>query len=115
MFQERTPDYQHFSQWGKDVPSYQELIDIRDRMLARHPKTIFIACHLGNQGNDLATLEQGTRQVPEPLPGHFGARLRGGTGTAGGGQVPDQVPQPGDVRHRHGPREEHVPVLVAAV
>lgn len=64
VFQERTPDYQHFSQWGKDVPSYQELIDIRDRTLARHPKTMFIACHLGNQGNDLAVLSKEVDKYP---------------------------------------------------
>lgn len=64
VFQERTPDYQHFSQWGKDVPSYQELIDIRDRMLARNPKTTFVACHLGNQGNDLATLGKELDKYP---------------------------------------------------
>jgi len=55
-YQERTPDYQHFNLYGKDVPSYEELIAIRDRTLAKHPKTTFIACHLGNQGNDLAAL-----------------------------------------------------------
>jgi predicted TIM-barrel fold metal-dependent hydrolase len=64
VFQERTPDYQHFSQWGKDVPSYQELIDRRDRAVARHPKTLFIACHLGNQGNDLATLGKALEKYP---------------------------------------------------
>jgi uncharacterized protein len=64
VYQERTPDYQHFSQWGKDVPSYQELIDMRDRLLARHPKTMFIACHLGNQGNDLVTLSKDLDKYP---------------------------------------------------
>ncbi len=64
VFQERTPDYQHFSQWGKDVPSYQELIDARDRLLARHPKNTFIACHLGNQGNDLVTLGKELDRYP---------------------------------------------------
>jgi predicted TIM-barrel fold metal-dependent hydrolase len=54
--QERTPDFQAFNMVGKDVPSYEELIASRDRMLAKHPKTAFIACHLGNQGNDLAAL-----------------------------------------------------------
>jgi predicted TIM-barrel fold metal-dependent hydrolase len=58
VYQERTPDYQHFSQWGKDVPSYEELIAIRNRAVARHPRTTFIACHLGNQGNDLGTLSK---------------------------------------------------------
>jgi len=56
VYQERTPDYQHFNQTGKDVPPYEELITSRNNVLARHPKTTFIACHLGNQGNDLTTL-----------------------------------------------------------
>ncbi len=54
--QERTPDFQHFNQLGKDVLSYEELLATRDRMLERHPRTTFIACHLSNQGNDLAAL-----------------------------------------------------------
>ncbi|MCC6538198.1 MAG: amidohydrolase family protein, partial [Bryobacterales bacterium] len=54
--QERTPDFQHFNLYGKDVISYEELLARRDRMLARHPGTTFIACHLGNQGHDLAAL-----------------------------------------------------------
>ncbi len=56
VYQERTPDYQHFNLYGKDVPSWQQLIDMRDRMLAKHPRTRFIACHLGNQGHDLRSL-----------------------------------------------------------
>jgi predicted TIM-barrel fold metal-dependent hydrolase len=56
VYQERTPDYQHFNLYGKDVPSWEELIAMRDRTLAKHPKTRFIACHLGNQGHDLASL-----------------------------------------------------------
>jgi predicted TIM-barrel fold metal-dependent hydrolase len=56
VYQERTPDYQHFNQYGKDVPSWEELIARRNRTLAKHPKTTFIACHLGNQGHDLASL-----------------------------------------------------------
>ena len=56
VYQERTPDYQHFNLYGKGVPSWEELIAMRDRTLAKHPKTRFIACHLGNQGHDLASL-----------------------------------------------------------
>jgi predicted TIM-barrel fold metal-dependent hydrolase len=54
--QERTPDFQHFNLHGKDVPSFEELLASRDRMLARHPGTTVIACHLGNQGHDLDAL-----------------------------------------------------------
>jgi predicted TIM-barrel fold metal-dependent hydrolase len=56
VYQERTPQYQHFSLYGKDVPSHAELVASRDRMAARNPKTTFIACHLGNQGHDFAAL-----------------------------------------------------------
>jgi predicted TIM-barrel fold metal-dependent hydrolase len=54
--QERTPDFQHFNMSDKDVPSYEEVLAKRERLLARHPKTTFIFCHLGNQGNDTAAL-----------------------------------------------------------
>ena len=56
VYQERTPDYQHFNQFGKDVPSFDEQITIRNRTLERHPMTIFISPHLGAQGHDLGKL-----------------------------------------------------------
>jgi predicted TIM-barrel fold metal-dependent hydrolase len=54
--QERTPDFQHFNLYGKDVLSYEALLAARDRMLKKHRQTTFIACHLANQGNDLEAL-----------------------------------------------------------
>ncbi len=62
--QERTADFQTFNQYGKDVLSYEELLASRDRLLARHPDTIFIACHLSNQGNDLASLSKVLERFP---------------------------------------------------
>jgi predicted TIM-barrel fold metal-dependent hydrolase len=64
VYQERSPDYQHFSQFGKDVPSYEELLVKRNMTLAKHPNTVFIACHLGNQGNDLEKLSQAMDKYP---------------------------------------------------
>ncbi len=64
VYQERTPDYQHFNQFGKEVLSFDELITIRDRILQRHPETIFIACHLGNQGHDLGKLGLAMEKYP---------------------------------------------------
>ena len=64
VYQERSPDYQHFNQYGKDVPSYDELITIRNRTLEKHPATIFIACHLGNQGHDLGKLSLALDKYP---------------------------------------------------
>ena len=62
--QERTPDFQTFNLYGKDVPSYEELLGHRDRLLGRHPDTRFIACHLSNQGNNLAALGQVLDRFP---------------------------------------------------
>jgi predicted TIM-barrel fold metal-dependent hydrolase len=62
--QERTPDFQTFNMHGKDVPSYEELLASRDRALARHPKTVFIACHFSNQGNDLSELSKVLDRFP---------------------------------------------------
>jgi predicted TIM-barrel fold metal-dependent hydrolase len=56
--QERSPSFQRYNQYGKDVPSYEEILGIRDRLLDAQPKTVFIACHFSNQGNDLATLSK---------------------------------------------------------
>lgn len=64
VYQERTPDYQHFNQYGDDVPSWEELIAHRDNLLAKHPKTTFIACHLGNQGHDLEALGKELDRYP---------------------------------------------------
>lgn len=61
---ERTPDFQHFNLYGKDVLSYEELLARRDRLLARHPRTTFILCHLSNQGNDLASLARALDRFP---------------------------------------------------
>ena len=64
VYQERTPEYQHFNQVGKDVPSYEELIAMRNRTLAKHPGTVFIACHLGNQGHDMGALGKELDRYP---------------------------------------------------
>lgn len=62
--QERTPDFQGFNLHGKDVPSYEELLTTRDRMLAKHPKTKFVMAHFSNIGNDLAALAKTLDRYP---------------------------------------------------
>ena len=64
VYQERTPDYQHFNQYHAPIPSHEELVAKRNSALARHPQTIFIACHLGNQGHDLGALSQAMDKYP---------------------------------------------------
>jgi predicted TIM-barrel fold metal-dependent hydrolase len=64
VHQERTPDFQHFNLYGKDVRSYEELIASRGRLVSAHPRTTFIACHFGNQGNDFASLAKELDRYP---------------------------------------------------
>jgi uncharacterized protein len=54
--QERTPNFQRYNQWGRDIPSFEELLAKSARLLEKHPRTTFILCHLRNQGNDLEKL-----------------------------------------------------------
>jgi len=64
VYQERTPDYQHFNLHDKGVPTFDALIEKRNRTLEKHPDTLFIACHMGNQGHDLASLAAAMDKYP---------------------------------------------------
>ena len=62
--QERSPSYQRYNQYGHDVPSYGEILAMRDRLIDSQPGATFIACHFSNQGNDLATLSKVLDRFP---------------------------------------------------
>lgn len=49
----RHPDW---SFYGKDYPTRNELLDARNRVIAKHPKTIFFGAHVANNPEDLATV-----------------------------------------------------------
>jgi predicted TIM-barrel fold metal-dependent hydrolase len=56
-FNERIEELGNHPDWsfrGKDFPSNAELLDARDRVIARHPKTQFIVLHVGNFAENLA-------------------------------------------------------------
>jgi predicted TIM-barrel fold metal-dependent hydrolase len=56
-FNERWEELHGHPDWsftGKDYPSDPELKAARDRVLARHPKTMFIGLHVGHSSEDLA-------------------------------------------------------------
>jgi len=58
-FNERYEELHAHPDWsfhGKDYPSNAELIAARDRVLARHPKTIFIGLHVGHGAENLAAV-----------------------------------------------------------
>ena len=50
--------YRHpeWSFYGKDFPTHQSLIDARNRVIERHPKTTFICAHMADIPEDLAKL-----------------------------------------------------------
>ncbi len=50
--------YRHpeWSFYGRDFPSHQELIDARNRVIARHPQTTFLCAHMADIPEDLAKL-----------------------------------------------------------
>jgi len=62
--QERPPGFQRYNQYEHNVPSHGEILEIRDRMLVRHPDNTFILCHLSNQGHDLASLSKALDRFP---------------------------------------------------
>ncbi len=57
----RHPDW-HF--YGKDFPSYDELMAARNRLLERHPGTRFIGAHMASSSEDLAQLSRWMDDYP---------------------------------------------------
>ncbi|TWU15840.1 Amidohydrolase [Allorhodopirellula heiligendammensis] len=57
----RHPDW---SFYGDGYPSRKQLLDARNRIIARHPQTQFIGAHMANNAEDLATLSQWLDEYP---------------------------------------------------
>jgi predicted TIM-barrel fold metal-dependent hydrolase len=60
-FNERYEELNNHPDWsfyGHDFPSNAELIEARNRVFARHPKTRFIALHVGNFSENLANVSE---------------------------------------------------------
>lgn len=58
----RTEKDQHYN--NPEMASWEELIQQRDAILARHPKTIFIGAHMGSQSQNLGELEATLDKYP---------------------------------------------------
>ncbi len=54
---EELANHPDWSFYGPAFPGHQELIDARNRMIARHPKTTFVLLHVGNNAENLAAVE----------------------------------------------------------
>ena len=60
-FNERFEELNAHPDWsfhGKDFPSFKEILDARDRVFAKHPKTTFVALHVGHWAENLEAVGQ---------------------------------------------------------
>ena len=57
----RHPDW---SFHGRDFPSRIELLEARNRVIARHPETVFIGAHMAGCPEDLSRVEKWLEQYP---------------------------------------------------
>ncbi len=53
-----------WSFYGGDFPSRDELLAARDRLIARHPKTLFLGIHLANNPEDLDYVDRLLEKYP---------------------------------------------------
>jgi predicted TIM-barrel fold metal-dependent hydrolase len=64
---ERWDELGHHPDWsfhGRDFPSFQEIMDARNRVYARHPKTQFLTLHFGNNAENLAFVDECLDRFP---------------------------------------------------
>ena len=74
---ERWDELGHHPDWsfhGKDFPSHRELMDARDRVFARHPKTLFVGLHVGHDAENLGFVSESLDRFPN-LTVELGARI----------------------------------------
>jgi predicted TIM-barrel fold metal-dependent hydrolase len=66
-FNERFEELNEHPDWsfyGRDFPSNAEILQARNRVLARHPKTQFIVLHVGNNAENLAYVSECMDRFP---------------------------------------------------
>lgn len=66
-FNERYEELHNHPDWsfyGRDFPSNAGLLEARDRVFARHPRTQFVALHVGNNAEDLAGVSECLDRFP---------------------------------------------------
>jgi predicted TIM-barrel fold metal-dependent hydrolase len=76
-FNERYEELSHHPDWsfhGRDFPSFSALIEARDRLFARHPRTRWVALHVGHHAEDLADVARMLDRFPQ-VSVDIGARI----------------------------------------
>jgi predicted TIM-barrel fold metal-dependent hydrolase len=66
-FNERFEELNNHPDWsfhGGDFPSFRELVDAFDRVVARHPRTQFVAVHFGLNAENLASVAERLQRYP---------------------------------------------------
>jgi predicted TIM-barrel fold metal-dependent hydrolase len=70
---EELTEHPDWSFYGPQFPSKKSILDARDRVIARHPHTTFVALHLANWPENLDYVSQELDRYPNMLV-EFGAR-----------------------------------------
>ncbi len=76
-FNERYEELHHHPDWsfhGRDFPAFRALLDARDRMFAKHPKTTWVALHVGHHAEDLEDVARMLDRFPN-VHVELGARI----------------------------------------
>jgi predicted TIM-barrel fold metal-dependent hydrolase len=76
-FNERFEELNNHPDWsfhGKDFPSNRQLLEARNRVFERHPKTTFVALHVGHNAEDLGYVAQCLDRFPNMYV-EIGARV----------------------------------------
>jgi hypothetical protein len=76
-FNERFEELNNHPDWsfhGRDFPSNRELLEARNRVFERHPKTTFIALHVGHNAEDLGYVSECLDRYPN-MNVEMGARV----------------------------------------
>jgi predicted TIM-barrel fold metal-dependent hydrolase len=66
-FNERFEELNNHPDWSfydQDFPSKKELLEARNRVFARHPKTQFVGLHVGNKAENLAYVSECMDRLP---------------------------------------------------
>ena len=66
-FNERYEELSAHPDWsfhGRDFPAFKEILDARDRVFARHPKTTFVALHVGHWAENLGAVGEMLDRFP---------------------------------------------------
>jgi predicted TIM-barrel fold metal-dependent hydrolase len=76
-FNERFEELNAHPDWsfhGRDFPAFTALLEARNRLFARHPRTTFVALHLGHHAEDLAEVAASLDRHPN-MHVELGARI----------------------------------------